>query len=368
MSKIKILISIGTRPEAIKMAPLIKELKSRHKFNVVVCSTGQQKEMLKQALDYFSIEPEYDLNIMKNHQNLYDITINVMNGLLPIFAIEKPDLVLVHGDTTTTFATSLSAFYSNIPIGHVEAGLRTYDISAPYPEEFNRQAVGIIARFNFAPTENAKLNLLKEGKEEKSIYVTGNTIVDALKYTIQENYYNSNLEWAKNSKLILLTAHRRENMGERLNNIFMAVRKLLDEYNDVKVLYPIHLNPIIREQANVIFKGIDRIRIIEPLSVFDFHNFYPQSYIIMTDSGGIQEEASSLGKPVLVLRDKTERPEGVKSGNLKLVGTEITNIYNNCKKLLDDENYYLGMTINKSVYGEGFASVKIADILESYSK
>lgn len=358
-----IMIVFGTRPEAIKMCPLVKELKSRKNTNVKVCVTGQHRQMLDQVLHTFNIIPDYDLSIMKSEQTLFDVTTNILNSIKEVLEKEKPDIVLVHGDTTTTFTTALACFYLNIKVGHVEAGLRTYNLDSPYPEEFNRQAVSIISQYNFAPTEIAKQNLLNEAKDRNSIYVTGNTAIDALKTTVKEEYTHSELEWAKDSRLIMLTAHRRENLGEPLKHMFIAIRRIIDEFDDVKVIYPIHMNPKVRQMANKIFEGCERIHIIEPLDVLDFHNFMSRCYLILTDSGGIQEEAPSLGKPVLVMRDTTERPEGIKAGTLKLVGTNEEMIYNEFKKLLTDKNEYIKMSKASNPYGDGFACVRIADIL-----
>ena len=360
----KVMLVFGTRPEAIKMCPLVKELKTRKNIETVVCVTGQHRQMLDQVLDAFKVKPDYDLSIMKDRQTLFDVTTNILNGIKEVLEKENPDVVLVHGDTSTTFVTALACFYLQIPVGHVEAGLRTYDIYSPYPEEFNRQAVSIIAKYNFAPTELSKNNLLKEGKKSETIYVTGNTAIDALKTTVTDDYKNPELEWAKGSKLVLLTAHRRENLGEPLKHMFRAIRKIVDEHPDVKVIYPIHMNPVVRETANEILGNDDRIRIIEPLEVIDFHNFMARSYMILTDSGGIQEEAPSLGKPVLVMRDTTERPEGIKAGTLKLVGTNEETIYNEFKKLLTDEEEYRKMSTASNPYGDGNACKRIADILE----
>lgn len=360
----KVMLVFGTRPEAIKMCPLVNELKTRKNIETIVCVTGQHRQMLDQVLDAFKVKPDYDLSIMKERQTLFDVTTNILNRIKEVLEKENPDVVLVHGDTSTTFVTALACFYLQIPVGHVEAGLRTYDIYSPYPEEFNRQAVSIIAKYNFAPTELSKNNLLKEGKNPETIYVTGNTAIDALKTTVTDDYKNPELEWAKGSKLVLLTAHRRENLGEPLRHMFKAIRKIVDEHPEVKVIYPIHMNPVVRETANEILGDDDRIRIIEPLEVLDFHNFMAQSYMILTDSGGIQEEAPSLGKPVLVMRDTTERPEGIKAGTLKLVGTNEENIYNEFKKLLTDEEEYKKMSTASNPYGDGNACKRIADILE----
>jgi len=360
-----VMLVFGTRPEAIKMCPLINELKTRPQIKTVVCVTGQHRQMLDQVLHAFLVTPDYDLSIMKDKQTLFDITTNVLLGVKQILEKEKPDIVLVHGDTTTTFATALACYYLQIPIGHVEAGLRTYDIYSPYPEEFNRQAVGIIAKYNFAPTELSKDNLLREGKKKESIFVTGNTAIDALKTTVRKEYSHPELDWAGDSQLIIITAHRRENIGEPMHHMFRAIRRIIDEYPDVKAIYPIHMNPIVRKAADEELGDCERIHIIEPLEVLDFHNFLAHSYLILTDSGGIQEEAPSLGKPVLVMRDTTERPEGIKAGTLKLVGTNEDVIYSNFKLLLDDKNTYMKMAHTSNPYGDGFACKRIADILEA---
>ena len=360
----KVMLVFGTRPEAIKMCPLVKELQKRKSIQTVVCVTGQHREMLTQVLDCFGVIPDYNLDIMQDRQTLFDITVNIISRIKPVLEKEKPDLLLVHGDTTTTFISALCSFYMQIPVGHVEAGLRTYNLYSPFPEEFNRQATGIIAKYNFAPTQQAKKNLLKEGKEESSIYITGNTAIDALKTTVKKDYYHPIFDWVGNDRLILLTAHRRENLGQPLEEMFTAIRKIVDEYKDVKVIYPIHKNPIVRETANRIFGGNEQIKLIEPLEVLDFHNFLAKSYLILTDSGGIQEEAPSLGKPVLVMRDTTERPEGIKAGTLKLVGTNQNTIYENIKLLLDDKKEYEKMSKASNPYGDGTASIQIADIIE----
>ena len=313
----KVMLVFGTRPEAIKMCPLVKELKKRKELQTIVCVTGQHRQMLDMVMEAFDVTPDYDLSIMKDKQTLFDVTTNILNRIKSVLEKEKPDVVLVHGDTSTTFVTALACFYLQIPVGHVEAGLRTYNIYSPYPEEFNRQAVSIISKFNFAPTELSKQNLLKEGKNPDSIYVTGNTAIDALKTTVRENYTHPELEWANGSRLIMITAHRRENLGDPMRHMFKAIRRVMDEHPDVKAIYPIHMNPVVREIANEFLGGDDRIHIIEPLDVLDFHNFLSHSYLILTDSGGIQEEAPSLGKPVLVMRDTTERPEGIAAGTLK---------------------------------------------------
>lgn len=360
----KIIVVFGTRPEAIKMCPLVNELKSRKNIETVVLVTGQHRQMLDVVLKAFRVVPEYDLSIMKQNQTLFDITTGILNGIKEVLEKEKPDTVLVHGDTTTSFVTALACFYLQIPVGHVEAGLRTYNIYSPYPEEFNRQAVGIIAKYNFAPTELSKENLIREGKNPDSIYVTGNTAIDALKTTIRADYSHKELDWANGSRLIMITAHRRENLGEPMHNMFRAIRRIIEEYPDIKAIYPIHLNPAVRKAADEVLSGCDRIRIIEPLDVLDFHNFLNKSYLILTDSGGIQEEAPSLGKPVLVMRDTTERPEGIKAGTLKLVGTNEDTIYKEFKNLLENEEEYRKMSKASNPYGDGFACRRIADVLE----
>lgn len=359
-----IMLVFGTRPEAIKMCPLVNELKSRAGLKTVVCVTGQHRQMLDQVLDAFNVVPDFDLSIMKDKQTLFDITTNILTNIKGVLEEVKPDVVLVHGDTSTTFVTALACFYLQIPVGHVEAGLRTYNIYSPYPEEFNRQAVSIISKYNFAPTELSKANLIKEGKDESSIYITGNTAIDALKTTVREDYTHPELEWASDSKLILITAHRRENLGEPMHNMFRAIRRVMDEHPDIKALYPIHMNPVVRQAAAEELGGCDRIRIIEPLEVLDFHNFLARSHMILTDSGGIQEEAPSLGKPVLVMRDTTERPEGIKAGTLKLVGTDEDVIYESFKLLLENEDEYNKMSHASNPYGDGLACKRIADILE----
>ena len=360
------MLVFGTRPEAIKMCPLVNELKTRKDIKTIVCVTGQHRQMLDQVLEAFNVVPDYDLSIMKHKQTLFDITTNILNRIKEVIEEVGPDVVLVHGDTSTTFVTALACFYLQIPVGHVEAGLRTYDIYSPYPEEFNRQAVGIVAKYNFAPTEMSKNNLLREGKKVESIFVTGNTAIDALKTTVREDYFHSELEWAYDSRLIVITAHRRENLGQPMHKMFRAIRRILDEHPDVKAIYPIHMNPVVREAAAQELGDCDRIHIIEPLNVLDFHNFLARSYIILTDSGGIQEEAPSLGKPVLVMRDTTERPEGITAGTLKLVGTNEEVIYNNFKELLENQDSYNSMAHASNPYGDGFACKRIADILEQY--
>ena len=360
----KVMLVFGTRPEAIKMCPLVNELKTRKNIETVVCVTGQHRQMLDQVLDAFGVIPDYDLSIMKQGQTLFDITAGILNRIKEVLEDVKPDVVLVHGDTSTTFVTALACFYMQIPVGHVEAGLRTYNIYSPYPEEFNRQAVGIIAKYNFSPTELSRQNLLNEGKAPETIYVTGNTAIDALKTTVREDYEHPELEWARDSRLIMITAHRRENLGEPMHNMFRAIRRVMNEHPDVKALYPIHMNPVVRKAAEEELGGLDRIHILEPLEVLDCHNIMAKSYMILTDSGGIQEEAPSLGKPVLVMRDTTERPEGIKAGTLKLVGTDENVIYENFKMLLEDKNAYDSMAHASNPYGDGMACKRIADILE----
>lgn len=360
----KVMLVFGTRPEAIKMCPLVNELKTRESIKTIVCVTGQHRQMLDQVLEAFDVTPDYDLSIMKSGQTLFDITTNILNRIGNVLDEVKPDVVLVHGDTSTTFVTALASFYKQIPVGHVEAGLRTYNIYSPYPEEFNRQAVGVVAKYNFAPTEMSKQNLLREGKDSSSIYVTGNTAIDALKTTVRDDYTHPELEWAEGSRLIIITAHRRENLGEPMHHMFRAIRRIMDEYPDTKAIYPIHMNPVVRKTADEELGNCDQIHIIEPLEVLDFHNFLARSYLILTDSGGIQEEAPSLGKPVLVMRDTTERPEGIKAGTLKLVGTDEDVIYKNFKELLDNKEAYNAMAHASNPYGDGLACKRIADIVE----
>lgn len=360
----KVMLVFGTRPEAIKMCPLVNELKTREGIQTLVCVTGQHRQMLDQVLEAFSVTPDYDLSVMKDRQTLFDVTANILLKIREVLEAEKPDVVLVHGDTSTTFVTALACFYLQIPVGHVEAGLRTHNIYSPFPEEFNRQAVGIISQYNFAPTEMARDNLLREGKPAERIFVTGNTAIDALKTTVRSNYTHPELEWAEGSRLIMITAHRRENLGEPMKHMFRAIRRVCDEHPDVKAIYPIHMNPVVRETAAEILGNDERIHIIEPLDVLDFHNFLSRSYLILTDSGGIQEEAPSLGKPVLVMRDTTERPEGIAAGTLKLVGTEEETIYHNFKELLENPEVYHSMSTASNPYGDGLASVRIADVLE----
>ena len=360
----KVMLVFGTRPEAIKMCPLVNELKTRKNLQTLVCVTGQHRQMLDQVLTAFNVVPDYDLSIMKDKQTLFDITSNILLSIKAVLEKERPDVVLVHGDTSTTFVTALACFYLQIPVGHVEAGLRTYNIYSPYPEEFNRQAVSIISKYNFAPTKLSEENLLKEGRDKNSIFVTGNTAIDALKTTVRKDYTHPELEWAMDSRLIMITAHRRENLGDPMHNMFRAIRRVMEEFPDVKAIYPIHMNPVVRKSADEELSGCDRIRIIEPLEVLDFHNFLARSYMILTDSGGIQEEAPSLGKPVLVMRDTTERPEGIQAGTLKLVGTDEEVIYNNFKLLLENQEEYEKMSKASNPYGDGFACKRIADILE----
>ena len=345
------------------MCPLVLELKKHNELSTTVCVTGQHREMLDQVLKMFSVVPDYDLSIMKPRQTLFDITSDILLRIRDVLSEVQPDLVLVHGDTSTTFAAALACFYMQIPVGHVEAGLRTYNIYSPYPEEFNRQAVSILSAFNFAPTKTARTNLLKEEKKQETIYVTGNTGIDALKYTVQSDYSHPELDWASDSRLILITAHRRENLGKPMENMFRAIRKVMDEHSDLKAIYPIHMNPQVRKIANDILGGDERVHIIEPLDVYDFHNFLARSYLVLTDSGGIQEEAPALGKPVLVMRDTTERPEGVEAGTLKLVGTGEESIYQAFSKLLVDDVAYNAMSKASNPYGDGHASERIVDIL-----
>lgn len=364
MEKIKVMSIFGTRPEAIKMAPLVKELERRKEIESIVCVTAQHRQMLDQVLETFNIKPDYDLNIMKQGQSLSEITSRALTGLESVIKDVKPDIVLVHGDTTTTFAGALATFYNQVAIGHVEAGLRTYDKYSPFPEEMNRQMVDCMTDLYFAPTTISKENLLKEDIQEEKIFVTGNTAIDAMSTTVKNDYTHPELEWIKpNEKMILLTAHRRENLDEPMRHIFKAIRRIVDEFDDVKVIYPIHLNPLVRNVANEVFAGCDKVKLIEPLEVFDFHNFQNKSYIILTDSGGIQEEAPSLGKPVLVLRDTTERPEGISAGTLKLVGTDEETIYAETKKLLTDNKEYEKMSHASNPYGDGHASERIVDAI-----
>lgn len=360
----KIIVTVGCRPDCIKMMPLLKELRSRQGIETILLSTGQHRQMLDQVFEVFDEKPDYDLSIMRQGQTLFDITINILNSIKQILEKVSPDIVLVHGDTSTAFATALACFYLQIPVGHVEAGLRTNNIYSPYPEEFNRQAVSIIAKYNFAPTELSKDNLIREGKDSSTIYVTGNTVIDAMKYTVKENYSHPELDWIGKSKMIFITAHRRENLGKPMHNMFRAIRRVLEEHQDCKAIYPIHMNPVVRKVADEELRLCDRIHLIEPIEVFDCHNFESRAYLILTDSGGIQEEAPSYGVPVLVMRDTTERPEGIAAGTLKLVGTDEETIYKNFKLLLEDKNEYDKMAHASNPYGDGFACKRIADILE----
>lgn len=367
MTKIKVMTVFGTRPEAIKMAPLVKELKTREEIETIVCVTAQHREMLDQVLETFEIIPEYDLNIMQQGQTLGGITTRALNGLEDVIKKEQPNIVLVHGDTTTTFAGALAAFYNQIDIGHVEAGLRTNDKYSPYPEEMNRQMVDCMTDMFFAPTELSKNNLLKEGKDASKIYVTGNTAIDALKTTVENNYKHSIFDWVGNNKMILLTAHRRENLGDPMRGMFRAIKRIVEEFDDIKVVYPVHLNPKVQSVADEVLGNNDRVKLIPPLDVVDFHNVIARSHIILTDSGGIQEEAPSLGKPVIVLRDTTERPEGIDAGTLKLAGTNEETIYKLVKELLTDKDEYKRMSEAKNPYGDGLASKRIADaIIKKY--
>lgn len=362
--KKKVMLIFGTRPEAIKMCPLVNELKIRDSLETIVCVTGQHKQMLDQVLDTFRVVPDYNLSIMKKGQTLFDITTGILERIKRVLEKEEPDIVLVHGDTSTTFAAALACFYMQIPVGHVEAGLRTYNIYSPYPEEFNRQAVGIISKFNFAPTELAKKHLIDEGKKMDSIYVTGNTVIDAMRFTVTDGYTHPELEWVGNDRMIFITAHRRENLGKPMHNMFRAIRRVLNEHPDVKAIYPIHMNPAVRKAADEELGDCKQIHIIEPIEVFDCHNFEANCYLCLTDSGGIQEECPSYGKPVLVMRETTERPEGMDAGTLKLVGTSEEMIYEWFTRLLDDENEYVKMAHAVNPYGDGHACERIADILE----
>lgn len=365
--KIKVMTVFGTRPETIKMAPLVKELKSRDEIETIVCVTAQHRQMLDQVLNAFKIVPDYDLDIMKQGQTLSDITTRVLQGLESVIKEVQPDIILVHGDTTTTFAGALAAFYNQVAIGHVEAGLRTYNKYSPFPEEANRQFVGVISDMNFAPTEQSKENLLKEGKNPESIIVTGNTAIDALKTTVREDYEHEIIDWVGDDRMIMLTAHRRENLGEPMRNMFRAIKRIIEKYEDIKVVYPVHLNPIVVQTAEEIFGDCDRVKLIKPLEVLDFHNLLNKSYLILTDSGGIQEEAPSLGKPVIVLRDTTERPEGIAAGTLKLAGTNEEVIFGLIDELLSDESEYTRMSKASNPYGDGFASKRIVDaIIEKF--
>ena len=360
----KIICVFGTRPEAIKMCPLVNEMKKRIGLKVIVCVTAQHRQMLDQVLETFNIIPDYDLNIMKDRQTLFDITTNILNGIKNVLEVERPDVVLVHGDTSTTFVTALACFYLQIPVGHVEAGLRTYNIYSPYPEEFNREAVSIISKYNFAPTPLSRDNLLREGRKAENIYLTGNTVIDAMQHTVRKDYTHPELEWVGKDKLIFITAHRRENLGEPMHRMFKAIRRVLDEHPECKAVYPIHMNPVVREAAEQELSGCDHIHIIEPIEVFDCHNFEARAYLCLTDSGGIQEECSSYGVPVLVMRDTTERSEGITAGTLKLVGTNEETIYKTFKMLLENKDEYEKMSKACNPYGDGRACERIADILE----
>ena len=360
----KVMLVFGTRPEAIKMCPLVNELKARKGLDVRVCVTGQHREMLHQVLSVFHVTPDYDLDIMKDRQTLFDITISILNKIKDVLTDERPDVVLVHGDTSTTFITALACFYLQIPVGHVEAGLRTHNIYSPYPEEFNRQAVSIISQYNFSPTKLAADNLISEGRKPESVFITGNTVIDAMRHTVTKDYHHPELDWVGDSKLILITAHRRENLGEPMHHMFRAIRRVLDEHDDVKAIYPIHMNPVVRKAAEEELGKCDKIHIIEPIEVFDCHNFEARCYLCLTDSGGIQEECPSYGKPVLVMRDTTERPEGIEAGTLRLVGTQEETIYSNFKLLLENDFEYQKMSHACNPYGDGHACERIADIIE----
>lgn len=361
----KIMLVFGTRPEAIKMCPLVRELKTRQGIRTVVCVTGQHRQMLEQVLKIFHVVPDYDLSIMKDKQTLFDITMSILERLKAVLEETKPDVVLVHGDTSTAFVTALACFYVRIPVGHVEAGLRTYNIYSPYPEEFNRQAIGIISKYNFAPTQQAAVHLIKEGKKTDNIYITGNTVIDAMRYTVTENYRHPELEWVGEDKLIFITAHRRENLGKPMHHMFRAIRRVLDEHPECKAVYPIHMNPVVRQAAEEELGDCKQIHMIEPIEVFDCHNFEARSFLCLTDSGGIQEECPSYGVPVLVMRDTTERPEGVAAGTLRLVGTDEETIYQSFKELLENETAYQRMCGACNPYGDGHACERIANILET---
>lgn len=363
MNTLRVMVVFGTRPEAIKMAPLVHELRKRREIETIVAVTAQHREMLDQVLDIFEITPDYDLNVMKERQTLVDITTNALTGLYDVIHKVQPDIVLVHGDTSTTFAASLAAFYAQKKVGHVEAGLRTWKKYSPFPEEMNRQLTGVIADLHFAPTERAKQNLLDENKPEDAIYVTGNTAIDALKTTVRNDYTHEMLTRLGNDRLLLVTAHRRENLGEPMKQMFRAIKRLVKTHKDVQVVYPVHLNPVVRELANEVLGNDPRIHLIEPLDVFDFHNFAARAHLILTDSGGIQEEAPSLGVPVLVLRDTTERPEGIQAGTLKLAGTKEETIFALAHELLTDENKYRQMAKARNPYGDGRASERIVEAI-----
>ncbi len=360
---IKVMVVFGTRPDAIKMCPVVNELQKQKDIQTEVCVSGQHKEMLQQVLKVFGVVPEYNLEVMKPQQTLFDITISVLEKMKEILEQSTPDLILVHGDTTTAYASALAAFYLRIPVGHVEAGLRTYDVTSPFPEEYNRQSIDSVSQLYFAPTEVTRQNLIRENKNEDQIFVTGNTVIDALRTTVDLDYQHDHLRWANGSKILLVTAHRRENLGSPMANMFRSIRRIVDQYEDIKVIYPVHLNPVVRETADKYLGGCDRIRLIEPLDVIDFHNFMAHSYLILTDSGGVQEEATSLGKPVLVMRDTTERPEGVKAGTLRLVGTGEEDIYKACIELLNDRDQYLRISRALNPYGDGHASEKIVQVI-----
>ncbi|MBB5266355.1 UDP-N-acetylglucosamine 2-epimerase (non-hydrolyzing) [Catenibacillus scindens] len=358
------MLTFGTRPEAIKMCPLIIELKKRKNIETIVCVTGQHRQMLDQVLSTFNVIPDYDLSVMLPGQTLFEITVNILTRIKDVLENVRPNVCLVHGDTSTTFATALACFYLQIPVGHVEAGLRTYNIYSPFPEEFNRQAVGLICKYHFAPTELAKKNLIADGKDISTIYVTGNTVIDAMRHTVVADYHHSELDWVGNDRMILITAHRRENQGEPMRHMFRAIRRVLDEHHDVKAIYPVHMNPKVKKIANEELSGCRQIHIINPIEVFDWHNFEARCYLCLTDSGGIQEECPAYGKPVLVMRNNTERPEGVEAGTLKLVGTDENDIYKWFTRLLDDKNEYEKMAHAVNPYGDGHACERIADILE----
>lgn len=360
----KVMLVFGTRPEAIKMCPLVLELRKRRSIQTIVCVTAQHRQMLDQVLETFGVVPDYDLNIMKDRQTLFDITTSILHEIKSVLEIEKPDVVLVHGDTSTAFVTSLACFYLQIPVGHVEAGLRTYNIYSPYPEEFNREAVGIVSKYNFAPTPLSRNNLLREGRKPESIFVTGNTVIDAMQRTVRKDYTHPELDWVGDDKLIFITAHRRENLGEMMHHMFRAIRRVLDEHPECKAVYPIHMNPVVRKAADEELGDCKQIHIIEPIEVFDCHNFEARSFLCLTDSGGIQEECPSYGVPVLVMRDTTERPEGVEAGTLRLVGTDEDTIYKTFKLLLENKEEYDKMSHACNPYGDGHACERIADILE----
>ncbi len=365
MDKKKILVVFGTRPDAIKMCPLVLELKKREQLDVRVCASGQHSYMLKQVLNIFKVQLDYDLQIMKDNQTLFDITVRTLEAIRPVMLDYKPDLVLIHGDTSTALATSMAAFYLNIDIGHVEAGLRTNNAFNPFPEEYNRRVISIVTKYFFVPTKAALGNLKMEGHDTKDIFITGNTVIDALKYTILDEYHNELLDWADGSRLLMVTAHRRENLGEPMRGMLRGIRSVLDRYSDVKAIYPVHMNPQVRAVASEVFEGCDKMRLTEPMDIIDFHNMMARSYLVLTDSGGVQEEAPSLNKPVLVMRDNTERPEGIDAGTLRLVGTREETVYDACCELLDDECAYRRMSLARNPYGDGNASVKISDILET---